>query len=76
MKELIKHFTSMSAFIRISWAIAILFGVYHETGVWTTIAIALISLNIELLNFMQKFNTEIHNLLSESLGNLAGIKKP
>lgn len=43
--------------VRILLTIALLFGVYSETGIWTTIAFALVFLGIELVTFtMRRMN--------------------
>lgn len=45
--------------IRIILSIALLFGVYSETGLWTTIAVALSFLNAEMTALIFKLQREV-----------------
>ena len=40
--------------IRLILTLALLYGVYTETGIWTTIALALIALSLEILSLSQE----------------------
>lgn len=54
----------MSTLIRLGLTGVILYFVYHETGIWTTVALSLLTVNSELSAIVSKKHLELIKCLS------------